>query len=444
MLRFRHLLSVLLLGGVLLAPAGVAGQDTPAPRADLVERIVAVVGDSVVTLTELQEYLAVLEAQGEKLPTDPTAVARIQEQALDRLVEQLLVLQAAARDTLVVPDDEEIDSRAETMLTQTAERLGGPGPFQQALIQQGMTQAEYREQLRHRIRVDQIQELFFRSQMRTAGQVVVPEEEMRAMFEAQGASATHPELVYLRQAVVTPSPSDSVWAATKSQADSLVTRLRAGEDFVELAKKYSADGSAEGGGDLGWFRRGSMVKEFEEVAFRSPVGQVSEPVRTQFGWHIIKVDRTRPGEVNARHILLRPESGQAADDRALATATDIATRVRAGETMASLVTQYKAQLDVEVPDSLGPIPREQMAQALPLEWQQPLAGSKKGDVVGPFSYPLRGATTWVIIHVVEVKPAGQYTFEELRPQIEAQIREQRLIERIVDGLRAKTFIKKML
>ena len=444
MLRFRHLLSLLVLGGAVIAPTRAVGQDNPAPRADVVERIVAVVGDSVVTLTELQEYLVVLQAQGEKLPTDPVAVAKIQDEALNSLVDQLLIVQAAARDTLVVPDEDEIESRVDGMLKQTSDRVGGPGQFQQLLVQEGMTQAEYREQLKQRIRIQQIQELFFRSQMRTAAPVAVPEQEMRSLFAAQGAAATHPELVYIKQAVVVPSPSDSAWEATRRQADSLVVRLRAGEDFAELAKKYSSDGSADAGGDLGWFRRGSMVKEFEEVAFRAPVGQVSEPVRTQFGWHIIKVDRARPGEVNARHILLRPESGQVAEQRALATANDIARRVRAGETMATLIAEYKPQLDVEVPDSLGPIAREQMAEALPPEFKEPLANVNKGDIVGPFAFPLRGQSAWVIVHVVEVKPAGQYTFEEVRPQLEAQIKEQRMIERILDGLRAKTFIKKLL
>ena len=76
---------------------------------------------------------------------------------------------------------------------------------------------------------------------------------------------------------------------SKSQADELKARIDKGESFETLAKLYSKCPSGEQGGDLGYFSRGQMVKSFEDAAFSLPVGAVSEPVRTQFGWHLIKV-----------------------------------------------------------------------------------------------------------------------------------------------------------
>lgn len=75
----------------------------------------------------------------------------------------------------------------------------------------------------------------------------------------------------------------------KQEADSLKTKIDNGESFEALAKKHSKCPSGQEGGDLGYFERGQMVKEFEDAAFALPVGKVSEPVRTQFGWHLIKV-----------------------------------------------------------------------------------------------------------------------------------------------------------
>ena len=76
----------------------------------------------------------------------------------------------------------------------------------------------------------------------------------------------------------------------EEEAKDLANRVRKGENFAELAKQYSKDtGSAVQGGDLGFFPKGIMVKEFEEMAFSLPVGQVSDPVKTQFGYHIIEV-----------------------------------------------------------------------------------------------------------------------------------------------------------
>ncbi len=106
----------------------------------------------------------------------------------------------------------------------------------------------------------------------------------------------------------------------KAKADDVLKRVKAGEDFAELAKQFSSDGSAQNGGLMRWFGKGRMVKEFEEAAYSLPKGQISDLVKTQFGYHIIKVDdkATRKPEkgkddvmddkeqelVLARHILI--------------------------------------------------------------------------------------------------------------------------------------------
>ena len=76
---------------------------------------------------------------------------------------------------------------------------------------------------------------------------------------------------------------------TKHEADALERRLEKGANFEYLAQRYSKCPSGQSGGDLGFFKRGQMVKEFEDTAFSMEPGEVSYPVRTQFGWHIIKV-----------------------------------------------------------------------------------------------------------------------------------------------------------
>ena len=86
-----------------------------------------------------------------------------------------------------------------------------------------------------------------------------------------------------------------ILVATEAEAKEIQERLKKGEDFATVAKEKSKDPSAEGG-DLGFFGRGQMLKPFEDAAFQLKEGEISNPVQTQFGWHIIKVEekRTRP------------------------------------------------------------------------------------------------------------------------------------------------------
>jgi parvulin-like peptidyl-prolyl isomerase len=99
---------------------------------------------------------------------------------------------------------------------------------------------------------------------------------------------------------------ESVTGAAKSKADDLYSQIKGGADFAKLAKENSQDpASAANGGDLGFFSKGKMVPEFEKAAFELNVGDVSQPVRTVYGYHIIKVTEKKGDQVKASHILIK-------------------------------------------------------------------------------------------------------------------------------------------
>lgn len=130
------------------------------------------------------------------------------------------------------------------------------------------------------------------------------EEELVAYYEAHGEDYRLPERAKLRCVRWKKDPSPEDDAVVREQLDEIYREIERGEDFGELAEIYSDDpGSASQGGDVGFFGRGEMVKEFEEAAFSLDVGQVSEPVRTRYGYHIIKVEEKKEDQVRARHIL---------------------------------------------------------------------------------------------------------------------------------------------
>jgi len=430
---------------LLLAPATPAAAQLgfPDPDANVVDRVIAVVGDSMILQTQVLEEVRRLQISDSLIPEegDPEYDTFFRD-VLDSWVDRLLVLQAAAEDSLVQPDEAAIDRQVQERIDQLQAQFRGMPALQVALQRDGWTLGEYREFLRNDVRQLQIFQMFFQRQLADARPVEVTEEQLRQRFEELTPQLQQrPRLLTIRQVVVAPTPSDTAKAVARAEAEALVDSIVAGRDFAELATAYSDDvGTASFGGDLGWFRRGQMVREFEEVAFGVPAGRVSRVVETVFGFHIIKVERVRGrSEIQARHILKIPEVSPDDVDRARNLASEIARRAQAGESMTALYDEFSDPL---AEDSMT-IAFDQLEQ-LPPEYGV-LARVSGGEVVGPLEYQAGagepGDVRFAVVKVVGVREAGAYTLDDLRAQLAGQIQQERQRERIMEDLRAQAYIE---
>ena len=406
---------------------------------DVVDRLVAIVGDSVVLQSQLQEEVQRMALAGQDVPapTDPAFDTLIRT-ILDEYVNRLLVLQAAAKDSLIEVDESAIEEQVTQQIDQLVQQFGGQPALQQALAAEALTLGEYREFLRAQARERQIQQMYYQLHLRNATPAEVTEDELVERFqEARGQMGQRPKLLTFRQVVVTPTADEGALERARVEAQALLDRIRAGEDFEALAREHSDDpGTASNGGDLGWFRRGVMVREFEDVAFTLPSGEVSDLVQTDFGFHIIKAERLRMGERQARHILITPEKGPEDVQRARAVAEDVLARARAGEAMADLFDQFS---DPAAPDSLT-LPVDQLSELPPVYGS--LRAASSGDLVGPLQYDLGpGDTRFAVIHVIEVREAGVWTLEDLRGQLASQLQQEKQLLRLIDDLREGTHIE---
>lgn len=437
--------TLLALGFLTLAPVAAQAQEqmsitVPGEPVDLVDRVVAVVGDSVVLLSQVVEEMRVVAQRPDvTIPTDPDERRQLMSSIVETLVNVQLIVQEAARDSTLLPEEAAVEAQMEAALAQVQSGFPTTEAFTAALAEAGMTPNQYRESLRARIRREQIQRLFLQRRLPTVPAVAVTEEEMRAVFDAQrGALQQRPEILRLEQVIMAATASDSAWAAAKEEADSLRAQVGSGADFAELAREHSDDaGTAANGGDLDWFRRGVMVREFEDAAFSLPDGAVSQPVRTDYGWHIIKVERSRPGEVRARHILITPPVGPADLDRARLELSEVATRIRGGAS----VEELHNEMGEEGQPWTFQVSRNELADQLPPGYAQALALSSEGQVIGPFQTTLQGRPFFSVVKVAEVREAGELTFEDVRDQIRTNIQQQKRVERLWEALRAQNHVE---
>lgn len=427
---------------VLTAPVPAVGQEQEAEReGELVDRVVAEVGDSAILLSQVVQRENNQRALGIQVPPPGTPESEdLRAAILESLIDEMVLLQAAARDTLLTVDDEEVEDSLQIHMASIEANYVDRAAMNEALRLEGLTLQSFRELNRVQIAQGKLIRLYVRT--RTGeGEVAVEitEDELRAAFEAdRELLQERPASVTFDQIVVEVRASDSASAEARAQLEEIRERALAGEDFAELAQTYSQDpGSAQNGGDLGWRRRGTFVKEFEDVAFVLPEGGISEVFATDYGFHVIQVERIRFSERQVRHILIRPATGPNDRIRVRQLATELAERAKT-EDFRALVEQYHDSLE---PDS-GTIAVPQIAGALPEAYLAPLTLGQPGEIAGPIQFTTRsGLAAFAVIRVIGRRPAGEYTFEEFEPQLRARMAEQKRIRAHIDRLRAATYIE---
>jgi peptidyl-prolyl cis-trans isomerase SurA len=302
---------------------------------------------------------------------------------------------------------------------------------------------EYRRTLFDQLRRKAIVQKTFAEMRKLAKPASVTEAEVDTAYDKiKGQLAKRPATVSFRQIVVPSRPSRHADSVAYLKADSLLTELKKGADFAEVAKRESMDPSTKNvGGDLGWNRRGgspgqpALVPEFEAVMFALRPGELSPIVHTSFGYHIIRVDRVEPGQVKARHILIAPVIDSNDVHTALLRADSVAQKWRKGANFDSLVARYHDP--AEEKGLVQPIPID----SLPKAYQTAIDSLKPGEVTAPFALASPGGTTKYAVLQISTRTAeGQYSVAEERENIRAELAYEKQARTLLDDLRKQTYV----
>jgi foldase protein PrsA len=272
--RFTAAATALVVASALAVSA--CGSD----GADLPDGVVAQVGDQQITQQQLDRLLEQSQAalqEGQTFPEEGTEDFKtLQRQAVQQLV-SLEVIEAEARKcgTPCRVSDADVTKQLDLITDQRFE--GDEKKLQEFLTEQKITLAEARQQVRAGLQQEKLQ------QRQTRG----------VRFSAADARAYYAQnRTQFRQAAS--REISHILVKTEAEAQRIAAEATP-DNFADLAKRYSTDtGTKAKGGALGVSQKGSFVPEFEKVAFSLPAGQVSEPVKTQFGWHVILVTEITP------------------------------------------------------------------------------------------------------------------------------------------------------
>ncbi len=250
-------------------------------RAEVLDRIVAIVDGEPVTLYDVRAFQKQKVGQG-LLPTPGQGSEASDRELLDALLMEKLVDKEVEAQGIAARE-QDIDSYIQRVLDQnrlTEEDL------RQALEMQGMAWDEYRRQIAKEI------ERAMLISREIGSRVNVTPEDVERYYQEHLSEYQVPERIRVRHIFLPfpPLATEAEMEEVQKQIEEIYRRALAGEDFATLAQAYSQGPGAEEGGDLGYFAKGSMNPEIEKVAFSLKPGEVSQPFSTDVGWHLIRVE----------------------------------------------------------------------------------------------------------------------------------------------------------
>lgn len=414
--KLRHPLAALLLLALPLTSV----------NAELLDRVAAIVNEDVVLESELEQRLELvteqINARGEDTRLPPENV--LKQQVLDRLILESIQTQIAQQQGIRV-SDRQLNDALERIAQQNNMTLG---QFREALIAEGQDYNAAREQIRREILLSQVQQSNVNRRISVSDQEVqnfldseLGQQEIQAEFQLRNILIALPDGA---------SPQMIQQAEEKSR--DLYQQLQEGADFAELALAASNAPNALQGGELGWRRESELPEPLAAAIGKLSPGQISQPVRTPGGFHILKVEDKRGGkvqlvnQVKVRHILLTPNEIRS-PEQTRRLIDELYRRLQDGEPFDELARRYSD--DAASGSQGGDLGWTQNGQMVP-EFEQVMNSTDKGEISEPF----QSRFGWHILQVQDYRTQDMGE-EMLESQARNSIRQRKFSEELNNWLR---------
>lgn len=410
---------------VLTCAIGLAAAAERIPVVEL-DHVLAVVNDDVITQSELNAEIATISAQLRQQNTALPPADMLNKQVLERLILKRLQLQLAA-STGVRVDDDALNRAISTIAQQNKLSLA---EFRAVLEKDGFSFPVFRERIREEIIINRLR------QRQVDSRVTVTEQEVdNFISNRQRQSTESAEEYHVAQILIALPEAASPEQIDKARqkAAEVLKKLRAGADFSETAVAVSDDQQALQGGDLGWRTASQLPTLFADLTIKMRTGEISEPLRSPSGFHIIKLIEKR-GEIahivqqtQARHILIRTNE-ITSDSDAQTRLQQLKQRIEGGDDFAALATSHSEDPATAVNGgSLGWV----SPGDVDTQFEEVMHSLKPGEVSAPFQTQFG----WHILQVLDRREHDS-TREFNRSKAREAIRNRKIEEQTQAWLRA--------
>ena len=272
-----------------------------------IDGVAAIVEENIILKSDLLQMVNMTAAQNKiDIEENPKLYEKIHKNILKSMIDQKVLLEMAILDSIVVEEDEvnqSLDQQVDNLILQTGSKEGAERVLGQSIKD---FRREFWYEMQNRLITERYQQTLLND-------IKVTREDVKGfLLIYQDSLPVEPTKFQIRHLLRKIKPSDEAIIKTKATLNKIKENINLGMlSFSEAAKNYSEDpGSKNTGGGLGWIKRGSLVKNFETVAFTLNLNQISNPIQTEFGLHLIETLEKKGDKIKVQHILITPPKTQ--------------------------------------------------------------------------------------------------------------------------------------
>jgi peptidyl-prolyl cis-trans isomerase SurA len=419
--------------GFLIMLAATAMAQEPV----LLERVVAIVDEEMILQSDLDLAIELYQLDRQLVGAEPEPVTpELRRQVLDSLIENKLVIAAAKQNDMVV-EEADIEARVDERVEQLVGQYGSRDALDRALMDSGLTIDDFRFRYANQLRNQQYMRLVVGRFIRP--DIEVMENEVRQYYlDHIDEMPAEADSVTVASILVRVQPSPETRRVVQEQVAAAQQALAAGNDFADVARRFSQGPNARRGGRIGAMRPGDL---FDRVLNQSleqlEAGQTSQPIVSSRGVHILHVENVQPDGAKVTSQIFYPVEVTEEDVAAARARIEAARRRIQGGEVFSLVAAEVSEDPVSAASGglMGTFQLDQLSPA----FQEALVDAQPGEV----TEPLLTAAGWYVFQVIDRVEGHQYTYEELAGELRQFVEGQKIETALVayiDDLRDRFFV----